>query len=352
MKQTPLHSWHARHGAKLVPFGGWDMPLHYGSQVQEHNAVREQVGMFDVSHMRAVDVSGDQATDFLRYLLANDVARLSDGKALYSCLLNEHGGILDDLIAYRTSFGYRLVVNAATADADVAWFLTQSSRFEVTISPRSDLALIAVQGPDALTRVATVTGHPVGDLRVFSSANFGELFVGRTGYTGEDGVEIIGDPAALTALWQQLADAGVTPCGLGARDTLRLEAGMALYGQDMNDQTRPVDRGLQWTVDLSSEREFIGRAACEQPQETRLIGVILEERGVLRSHQAVAFADGARGEITSGTYSPTLKMSIGLAVVPVAATGTCSVEIRGRTLPLKQVSYPFVRHGKAVFKSV
>ncbi len=360
-QQTPLHARHVELGARLVDFGGWDMPLHYGSQLEEHHAVRRDAGMFDVSHMRAVDVEGPGATSFLRQLLANDVARLATpGQALYSCMLNEHGGVIDDLIVYGRAPGrYRLVVNAGTAAGDLRWIVAQAGAFAVTVAERGDLAMIAVQGPNARERAAGLL-PPADRALALALANFhatslalldGSVFVGRTGYTGEDGFEIMLPAEHAVELWNRLAGAGVRPCGLGARDTLRLEAGMNLYGNDMDEATSPLEAGLGWTVSFGPGRDFVGRAALERARAAgvarRQVGLLLEDKGILRAHQTVHAGDAGDGETTSGSYSPTLERSIALARVP-AATGTMvEVDIRGKRLRARVVKPPFVRHGRA-----
>ncbi len=317
LNRTPLYETHAASGAKLVDFGGWEMPLNYGSQIEEHHAVRRDAGMFDVSHMRPVDVEGVDAREFLRLLIANNVDKLTQsGKALYSCMLNDAGGVVDDLIVYFIrDDAFRVVVNASTADKDVTWMrqVAATRDFKVHITPRHDLAIIAVQGPNArakfwqarpASRVATEK------LAAFFAAQAGDLFVARTGYTGEDGFEVILPAHDASQLWNDLKAAGVAEAGLAARDTLRLEAGMNLYGNDMDEGISPLDAGLGWTVDLKTPREFVGRASLERDgARMTLVGLKLLDRGVLRSHQKVATAAG-EGEITSGTFSPTLQTSI------------------------------------------
>lgn len=357
-RRTALYPAHLAAGARMVDFAGWQMPVNYGSQIEEHHAVRRDAGMFDVSHMLALDLSGAGATAFLRGLLANDVARLqTPGKALYSCMLNEAGGVIDDLIVYRMSEAeYRLVVNAGTADKDVAWMRQRiaATGANVTLDARRDLAMIAVQGPRALSRAAqaiaelnTANGIPAP----FCAVRLGDLFVGRTGYTGEDGIEIAVPAQRAMALWEALLAAGVRPCGLGARDTLRLEAGMNLYGQDMDETVSPLDAGLAWTVDLRDEtRQFVGRAAIQaHGPQAAFLGLILEERGVLRAHMKVIAARG-EGLTTSGSFSPTLEKSIAFARLPAGteAGETVQVEVRGKLLPARTVKLPFVRHGKAL----
>ena len=354
--RTPLFTEHARLGARLVPFGGWDMPLHYGSQIEEHHAVRRAAGMFDVSHMRPVDVDGPDALFFLRHLLANDVARLqAPGKALYSCMLNEAGGVVDDLIVYaRGPHGYRLVVNAGTADKDIAWMCAQGDGFMVGIRPRDDLAMIAVQGPQARKLSTPLLPESIRagamQLNPFFAAEGADWFVGRTGYTGEDGFEIMLPNAQAVDLWRALYTAGVVPCGLGARDTLRLEAGMNLYGQDMDETVGPLESGLGWTLAWEPvERDFIGRAALarirDDPARREFIGLLLTGRGILRSHQKVLSNGVEVGEITSGGFAPTLDGSIALARVAPGLGESCEVEIRGKPVAVRVVKPPFVRHG-------
>lgn len=359
--RTPLYAEHARLGARLVPFGGWDMPLHYGSQIEEHDVVRQGAGMFDVSHMCPVDIEGPDAQAFLRRLLANDVAKLQTlGKALYSCMLNDSGGVVDDLIVYLRGPGhYRLVVNAGTADKDLTWLECRRTGFDVEIRRRDDLAMIAVQGPKARELAVSCLPSELSasalELKPFSATECGGWFVARTGYTGEDGFEIMLPAAQAIELWRALLEAGVRPCGLGARDTLRLEAGMNLYGQDMGEDVGPLESGLEWTVAWEpSEREFIGRAALESlrtsPERREFVGLLLTGRGVIRAHQTV-LSDGREvGEITSGGFSPTLQRSIALARVAPGLGETCEVEIRGKPVAARIVRPPFVRQGKILIE--
>jgi aminomethyltransferase len=361
-KQTPLNAVHRAAGARMVDFGGWDMPVNYGSQIDEHHAVRKDAGMFDVSHMRAVDLTGNGVRDFLRYALANDVDKLKEpGKALYSCLLRPDGGVLDDLIVYflREDF-FRIVVNAGTADKDIAWFraLLAQHAPQVQLTPRDDLAMIAVQGPTARAKVWQAfpgAEAATAGLRPFFGADVaakqGNAFIARTGYTGEDGFEIMVPATRAEAVWHALSAAGVRPCGLGARDTLRLEAGMNLYGQDMDESVSPLASGLAWTVDLASSRDFIGKdALLAHPPTQALMGLLLlEAGGVLRAHQKVHTAHG-EGEITSGTFSPTLGKSIALARLPAgsAAGEAVQVAVRDKQLAARVMKPPFVRHGKVL----
>ena len=352
---TVLNAVHRAAGAKLVDFAGWEMPLHYGSQIEEHHAVRRAAGMFDVSHMRAVEVLGSGARDFLRFALANDVARLDvPGRALYSCMLNERGGVVDDLIAYLVAGdAYRLVVNAGTAEQDIAWLseLARRRPLDVAIVPRPDLALIAVQGPAARERACAAIpglGEATAGLRRFQGAFSRDWFVARTGYTGEDGFELMLPAPLAERTWRRLAAAGVRPCGLGARDTLRLEAGMALYGHEMDDTTSPLEAGLAWTVDAKTDRDFVGRAALGAPARS-LLGLVLLDQGVLRAEQVVRTTHGD-GVVTSGSFAPTLNRSIALARVPAPVTpgDTVEVEVRGKGLRARVVPPPFVREGKSL----
>jgi aminomethyltransferase len=352
-KQTPLYATHVRLGGKMVDFAGWDMPLHYGSQVEEHHLVRRDAGMFDVSHMLAIDLEGAGAHDLLHKLIANNVDKLTvPGRALYSCMLNPQGGVIDDLIVYffRPDF-YRVVVNAGTADKDLAWITQHAGA--VTVKPRRDLAMIAVQGPNA--RAKTWTALPgaeaaSAELKPFHAAWFGDVLVARTGYTGEDGFELMIPAERAEATWNALLGASVKPAGLGARDTLRLEAGMPLYGQDMDEQTSPLEAGLAWTVDLAAPRDFNGKSvlAGRRP-EKQTLGLLLTDKGVLRAHQKVFAAQG-EGEITSGTFSPSMSRSIALARLPVgvAVGDTVEVEIRDKRLKATVVKPPFVRNGKVL----
>ncbi len=356
--KTPLYHAHQAMGAKLVDFAGWDMPIHYGSQIEEHHAVRSEAGMFDVSHMTVVDLIGGQTRAFLRHLLANDVDKLQQrGKALYSCMLNADGGVIDDLIVYfLDETWFRLVVNSATRDKDLAWIEQQAQAFAVEVIEQPGLAMIAVQGPAARDKVLPLLEARARDaaaaLKLFHGLEIEDWLVARTGYTGEDGFEIILPESEAEAFWQALAASGVRPCGLGARDTLRLEAGMNLYGTDMDETVSPLACGLAWTVSWEpAERDFIGRAALEREREAgvawRFVGLLLEDKGVLRNHQRVLVEGAGEGEITSGSFSPTLGRSIALARIPaISAVDHCHVEVRGKLLKARLVKPPFVRHGK------
>jgi len=355
-KRTPLYDEHVALGARIVDFGGWDMPVNYGSQIEEHHAVRRDAGMFDVSHMTVVDLHGDQVRPFLQKLLANDVAKLKvSGKALYSCMLTEDAGIIDDLIVYFLAEDFfRMVVNASTRDKDLPWIERQAQAFGVRVTERPELAMIAVQGPNAREKAVNCFDPSCKslalELKPFNAADCGGLFVARTGYTGEDGFEIIVHQDQAAALWKAFHAAGIAPAGLGARDTLRLEAAMNLYGSDMDETTTPLESGLGWTIAWEpADRDFIGRAALEKQKSAgaprKLVGLVLEERGVLRGHQKVA-TNAGDGEVTSGTFSPTMERSIALARIPAGAEGDVEVEIRGKRLKARMVRPPFVRNGE------
>jgi len=359
MKNTCLHQAHIDAGAKMVDFGGWDMPINYGSQIEEHHAVRTDKGMFDVSHMTIVDLTGKDSEQFLLKLLANDVRKLSDGKALYSTMLNEKGGIIDDLITYKRSHNnYRIVVNAGTREKDLAWFAKQITDFDATLTERPKVAMIAVQGPQAIAACLEVLpadiAKQLSKLKKFCAIDAKDYFIGRTGYTGEDGVEILVAEETAIDLWNKLKNADVRPCGLGARDTLRLEAGMHLYGQDMNEEITPLECGLGWTV-RKEDMNFIGADALATLRATgitrKMTGVILTERGILRHGQELVDENGLTGIITSGSFSPSAQIAIGMANVDKNFANNANVKIRKKELPVKCVKLPFVRNGKVLIKN-
>ena len=359
LKQTPLYEQHELSFAQLVDFAGWEMPINYGSQIKEHKAVRESAGMFDVSHMGVLDIQGAQATEFLRYALANDVAKLKESnRALYTCLLNEEGGIIDDLIVYKLADDfYRIVLNASRREIDFAWFEKLAVDFDVVLTLRPELCIAAIQGPDAIEKVIQALGEDwesIKTLKPFQSMTKGNIQVARTGYTGEDGVEVIAPADETIDMWQKLRFYDVQTCGLGARDTLRLEAGLNLYGLDMDDSVTPYECGLDWTVSLKdTERHFVGRGALElhQESETMFVGLVMQERGVLRNHQKV-FLDEGEGEITSGSFSPTLGYSIAFARIPKTTADHAFVERRDQKIRVDIVKPPFVRFGKKVYKLI
>lgn len=358
MQRTPLYEKHLAAGGKMVDFAGWKMPINYGSQVKEHNQVREDAGMFDVTHMVILDLAGKDIKAYLRNLLANDVDKLKEnGKALYSGMLNADGGVIDDLIIYYLEEGhYRMVVNAATRQKDILWMLDQINGLDVDIAERYDLAMIAVQGPKARQKIIKMlAGDSVKQiiaLKPFFGVQLGDAFFARTGYTGEDGFEIMMPVEIAEGFWDKLAALGVKPIGLGARDTLRLEAGMNLYGSDMDETISPLQAAMGWTVAWEPEdRDFIGRKALEEEKKNgidmKLVGLVLEDKGVLRGHQKVITEHGD-GETTSGSFSPTLGVSIAFARIPSQATNSCFVEVRGKQLAAKIVKPPFVRNGKSL----
>lgn len=357
LQRTPLYSLHQQLGAKLVDFAGWEMPLHYGSQVEEHHHVRQHAGIFDVSHMNVVDIEGKPAKEFLRHLVANDVNKLQHhGQALYTCMLNEQGGVIDDLIVYFCNDNrYRLVLNAGTREKDLNWIQQQATSFSVKITPQSQLSILAIQGPQAIPLALTLLppelSQSVSQLKPFEFSQLGEWFVARTGYTGEDGLEIILPHAEAKTLWQAAIAKGIFPIGLGARDTLRLEAGLNLYGADMDENITPLESNLSWTIAWDpADRNFMGRNALMNLQkegiQKRLVGLVLNERGVLRNHQHVLFDNTVVGEITSGSFSPTLNCAIAFARIPVGNETNCFVDIRGKLIPARIVKPTFVRRGK------
>lgn len=359
LQHTPLHAQHLSLGARMVDFHGWEMPLHYGSQLQEHHQVRQDVGLFDVSHMTVVDILGAGGRQFLRKLLTNDIDGLKHtGKGLYTCMCNEHGGIIDDLIVYqRAPDNYRLVLNSATRSRDLAWLHEKSHGFSVGLQERTDLGIIAIQGPKAILKTAPHLSPDAAEalfrLNPFECVDVGEIFIGRTGYTGEDGIEIILPKTQLASFWQSLIDAGLPPSGLAARDTLRLEAGLMLYGQDMDETTTPLESSLGWTIRWQpEERDFIGMGALlsqkNQGPTRKIVGLHLADKTIMRTGQRVVIEGLPDGLITSGGFSPTLNHSIALARVPINTPEYVHVEIRGKLYQAK-VSLPrFVKHGQAI----
>lgn len=365
MKKTVLNPVHRDMQARMVAFGEWDMPVNYGSQIEEHHVVRQDAGMFDVSHMRCIDIRGGQTRDLLRFLLSNDVARLKDrGKALYSCMLNENGGVIDDLIVYyMNDEWFRMVVNAGTAEKDIAWISALAANYHVSLDVRQDLAMIAIQGPNARQKALPVISRRAHNKLAekaaqikpfFAAASSDDWFIGRTGYTGEDGFEVLLPADEASGFWTALMSAGVRPCGLGARDTLRLEAGMNLYGSDMDETVTPLESGLTWTVAFEpEERDFIGKSSLLALKAAgdlrRFTGLLLEGRGVFRDHQQLFEGDRCVGEITSGGFSPTLNRAIAFARLNAEAGEQLTVDMRGKKLPVICVKLPFARSGKACY---
>lgn len=361
LKKTALHGHHQALGALLIDFAGWEMPMHYGSQIKEHHAVRQQSGMFDVSHMGVFDVTGADATAYLRHALANDIYKLqSVGQALYTCLLNPMGGVIDDLIVYRLGEDwYRIILNASRCEIDVRWFEQLSADFDVTLKLQSELNILAVQGPNAISQVKKLFDKSarknIAQLKPFHTCIENNMQIARTGYTGEEGVEIILSSDQAVEVWEKLLANNVAPCGLGARDTLRLEAGFNLFGNDMDENITPFEANLSWTVSFKDEaRDFVGKSALLKQQEyddtLKLVGLIMEAGGVLRNQQIVYMPDGSEGEITSGGFSPTLGHAIAFARVPNDAHGVVEVDRRGKRIPVKIVKLPFVKHGQAAYQ--
>jgi len=360
-RKTPLYHQHQALNGKIVDFGGWSLPVNYGSQIDEHHAVRNACGMFDVSHMTVSDLTGKNVLRMLGKVLSNDILKTKgvSGKAIYSCMLNESGGVIDDLIAYYINDEHcRLVTNAATNQKDMAWLEKHAKDFDVDLKEKPELALIAIQGPSALELCAHVLPGDLAKLTAklsrFQGGFAGDEFVGRTGYTGEDGVELIVNPELAKTLWAAFEQAGAKPCGLGARDTLRLEAGMALYGNDLDELHTPYESGLRWTVSTESDRDFIGRnAMLERDSSKDMIGLILVDRGVLRGHQEVYLDDQLIGEVTSGSFSPSLQQSVALARVnrSLQLGDTVEVAVRNKRLKARVAKYPFIKNGQATNSS-
>lgn len=353
LQHTSLHAEHLKQGALMVNFAGWEMPLHYGSQIEEHNYVRQDAGIFDVSHMGLVDVQGNEAANFLRYVLANNIDKLKNpGRALYSCMLNDQGGVIDDLIVYYLAPNhYWLIINAGTTDKDLTWLLQQSSDFSVNISHQKNHSILAIQGPLARKKLGQMMPELSSKLTALKPFHFfiaNDMLIARTGYTGEEGVEIILPNTKGELFWQAALQAGIHPIGLAARDTLRLEAGFNLYGQDMDEHVTPLESNLTWTVAFEPEdRMFIGRKALVKQRETgllyKLIGLKLIDKGVLRHDQVIWLGNEQVGKVTSGSFSPTLKQSIALARVRCHVDHTCTVDIRGKQLKAEITSPPFLR---------
>ncbi|MFM7087274.1 MAG: glycine cleavage system aminomethyltransferase GcvT [Cyanobium sp.] len=374
LRRTPLEAAMRAAGARLVPFAGWQMPVQFAGLVQEHRAVRSRCGVFDISHMGVLRLRGEGVKDALQALVPSDLFRIGPAEACYTVLLNASGGIRDDLIVYDRGRrpgpdGERdevlLVINAACAEADTAWLRSQLEPAGITISDRKgEGVLLALQGPEAAAQLQALSGSDLSGLPRFAhrdlvlageasgAAAAAELFVARTGYTGEDGFELLLEAEAGIALWHQLLQRGVEPCGLGARDTLRLEAAMHLYGQDMDATTTPLEAGLGWLVHLENPVAFLGREVLERQSaegvSRRLVGLKLQGRAIARHGYPVLHDGAVVGEITSGTWSPTLGEAIALAYVPAALArlgSELAVRIRDREEPAVVVKRPFYRRG-------
>lgn len=377
LQRTPFYQSHLDNNGKIVDFSGWELPIHYGSQIDEHEAVRTDAGMFDVSHMVITDIEGSQAKAWLQKLLANDVAKLKTvGKALYSGMLNEEGGIIDDLIVYlmnEEETQYRIVSNAATRDKDLANFNKVAEGFEVTLTERPELAILAIQGPNAVAKLKQAKptwSETLEGLKPFVGADLTDIeandwFVARTGYTGEDGVEVILPGDSAEEFYKLMLEHGIKPAGLGARDTLRMEAGMNLYGHDMDDTISPYECNMGWTLALKDDRDFVGRDALvakrQQAKDNgtamKQVGLLLETRGVLREGMTVTINQGTdketTGVITSGTFSPSLKQSIAIARIPADITDEDKVQVdlrgKGKFVDVRVLKLPFVRNGEKQF---
>ena len=354
LKRTPLHAKHLEAGARMVPFGGWDMPVQYAGVIAEHTAVRERVGMFDVSHMGEFLVSGPQALDFLQFVTVNDVSKLKVGRAQYNMLPNSTGGLVDDIYVYRTNdLEYLVVVNAANIDKDWGHLLEYVVNYDCRLEDRSnDYALIAVQGPQTETTLDPHCDSSLADRKknsVFNTALFGyPVRMARTGYTGEDGFEVFCAPVDAPNIWDRLLELGITPCGLGARDTLRLEAGFPLYGHEFTDDTSPLDTPLRWAV--KEYKDFVGRQAMlDRVPAQKLVGLRVTGRGIPREGYVVTVNSHAVGRVTSGTMSPSLKVGIALAYVDLSANlepgMPVTLEIRGSDVPAEICETVFVSRG-------
>ncbi len=372
LRRTCLYEEHLHLGARMVPFAGYEMPVQYAGVIEEHNAVRQAAGMFDVSHMGRFEVRGPDAGRFLRYICTWDMTRLDIGEGHYAAACREDGGILDDVYVFAlTPQGaassaptvpparYLIVVNAANADKMKRWLEQHIEPFQATLVDRyAATAMIAVQGPQWLDRLSAVIG--AGFARSLRPRRCGEtewrgetLFASRTGYTGEDGLELVIDGGSGPALWQALLEAGVRPCGLAARDTLRLEAALLLYGNDMDEGTNPWEVGLDWAVSLDDGADFLGRQALVRRREAGpsrlLVCLKAAGRGIMRHDCPVLHSGQEVGKVTSGGYSPTLATSIGMGFVPpeLAAAGTeLTVDVRGKPLPVTVVPRPFYKRPK------
>jgi aminomethyltransferase len=352
MNKTPLNKSHIELGAKMVNFSNWEMPISYSSLIEEHNAVRNTVGIFDVSHMSVFDFDGDNQVAFFEKIFANDIKKIyKDNKAIYGALLNAEGGILDDLIIYHANNKFRLVSNCSTREQNRQWFEKHAVEFGVKVMERSDMGILAIQGPDALNKILGIkeVDNQVNTLQSFGCMFEGDKLYARTGYTGEDGLELIIPTKDINHLWDQALELGCTPIGLGARDTLRLEAGLNLYGNDMTINNHPYESNMGWTIDMSDEnREFIGKDALlsiDQSKSQKIVGIILQDKGVLRSGYEITHEQG-KGVVLSGSYSPTLQSSIGLARVDQGYKENGKVMIRNKLLNIDFVSPRFLGQGK------
>ena len=361
---TPLYDEHVRLGARMVPFAGWEMPVQYTGVIEEHSAVRGRAGMFDVSHMGRYEVHGPDAGRFLRYICTWDMTRLAVGEGHYAASCNEAGGILDDVYVFCLAVErWLIVVNASNAPKMRRWMEEHVGKFDARLVDRHEsTAMIAVQGPEALPRLSDLLGADF--VRSIKPRRCAEVewqgrtvFASRTGYTGEDGLELIAEANAAPALWQALLGLSVVPVGLGARDTLRLEAALLLYGNDMDEDTNPLEVGLDWVLTFEDEADFLGRKALQQIEKAgvgrTLVCLRALDRGVMRHGCPVLSGGDSVGVVTSGTFSPTLGVSIGMAFVPPAQAeiGTrFEIDVRGRVLPAEIVPRPFYKRPKPAQK--
>ncbi|MDA9659660.1 glycine cleavage system aminomethyltransferase GcvT [Pseudomonadota bacterium] len=352
MNKTPLHNAHIQLGAKMVNFSNWEMPISYSSLIKEHNAVRNAAGIFDVSHMSVFDFDGGNQIAFFKKIFANDIKKIyKDNKAIYGALLNEEGGILDDLIIYHANNKFRLVSNCSTREQNKQWLEKHAVEFGVKVMERSDMGILAIQGPNALKKILEIKeiDAQVNTLQSFGCMFEGDKLYARTGYTGEDGLELIVPTQDINNLWDQALEMGCIPVGLGARDTLRLEAGLNLYGNDMTINNHPYESNLGWTIDMSDKhRKFIGKDALlsiDQSKSQKIVGIILLDKGVLRSGYEITHEQG-KGVVLSGSYSPTLQSSIGLARVDQGYKENGKVMIRNKVLNIDFVSPRFLGQGK------
>lgn len=357
LQRTPLYDVHVALGAKIVPFAGFEMPVQYAQGISaEHKAVRESCGMFDVSHMGEVIVRGPDAIRFVSSVTSNDVAALAVGQIQYSTLLRANGTIVDDLLVYRFADHLMLVINASNRDKDLTHLRAQLSGFDCTLTDVSDdLALLAIQGPHAVATVQSLANQTITDVKYYRFTE-GEVagvpcIISRTGYTGEEGFELYCSADRAVELWQAvMATGAVTPAGLGARDTLRLEAGLCLYGHEMDDDTTPLEAGLAWLVKLGKAEPFLGRDVLARQHsegtDRKLVGFTIDERAIPRQGHGVVYGGVAFGEVRSGTMSPTLGIPVGTCYLPTAAAvegTTFEVDIRGRKLPARVVKLPFYK---------
>lgn len=353
MKRTPLYETHLKLGAKMVPFAGWDMPVYYKGIMSEHRSVRTSAGLFDIGHMGAVKISGDSALPYVQRLLTNDASKLDVGSSQYSLILNRSGGVIDDIFVYRLPDHYLLILNASNNDKDIDWLMKNNPE-QVKISDlKGNMTLLALQGPrsqETLQKICDADLKTLGHHKITSATIFRiPALISRTGYTGEDGFELFFDRSSAESVWNKLLELGVVPCGLGARDTLRLEAGMPLYGHEYNEGITPLETPFTFAVKLD-KGEFIGREALVQHKKDgiskRLVGIRSKEMGIPRQGVKIFKDKKIVGYVTSGTMSPTLNAPIGMAYVRIECSevgSSLDLEIRGRYIPAEVVKLPFYK---------